>query len=234
MDKVFLADSFVKSFGRHRVLKTATAWARPGAVTVLLGRNGCGKTTLLRCALGFCRAEQGVVRFDGEHVRRPALWRLARRGLFYVPDRNLLSRRLRLGDQLRLVGSRFEGADPEEAIKRLELGPQLSSRPDDMSGGERRRADLALAFVRRPRCLVADEPLTEIEPKDRSVVLGMFREMAARGAGVLITGHEVRDLLSVADDVIWMTAGTTHGVGTTDEARSHYQFRREYLGSRAD
>lgn len=234
MNAVFLADSFVMSFGRHRVLKTATAWARPGAVTVLLGRNGCGKTTLLRCGLGFCRAEQGVVRFDGKHLRHPALWRLARRGLFYVPDRNLLSRRLRLGDQLRLVGSKFEGPDPKEAIERLELGSQLSSHPGHMSGGERRRAELALAFVRGPRCLVADEPLTEIEPKDRSLALDMFREMAARGAAVLITGHEVRDLLSVADDIIWMTAGTTHGIGTPDEARAHHQFRREYLGSRAD
>lgn len=104
--------------------------------------------------------------------------------------------------------------------------------PGPLWGGTGRRADLALALVRRPACLIPDEPLTEIEPKDRGLIAAMLRAQAALGCAVLITGHEVRDLMSVSDYVIWMAAGTTRGLGSPDQARAHDQFRREYLGPR--
>lgn len=134
MDALFLADSFVKSFGKNRVLKSATAWARAGEVTVLLGRNGCGKSTLLRAALGLCTSEVGLVRYDGEAFLRPRLWRLAARGLFYLPDRHLLSRRLRFGDQLELIKTRFGVGDCDEIITRLEVKGLAGVTPREMSG----------------------------------------------------------------------------------------------------
>ena len=229
---LFLADAFVKSFGQNRVLKGASVWGRAGKITVLLGRNGSGKSTLIRCALGLCTAEQGFVRFNGVPILRPHLFGLALQGLFYLPDRRLLSRRMRFGDQLDLIRTRFGVGDPGEIIKQLEVGRFLDAFPDQMSGGELRRAELALALSRRPTCLIADEPLTEIEPKDRALIMEMLRIQAASNTAVLITGHEVRDLLSLSHEVIWMTAGTTHGLGSPEEARAHDQFRREYLGPR--
>jgi ABC-type multidrug transport system ATPase subunit len=222
----------VRSFGLNQVLKSATAWASPGRITVLLGRNGSGKTTLLRCSLGLRWAQQGVVRFRGRVYTRPRLSTLASHGLFFLPDRDLLSRRMRLRHQLEWVGSTFRSGHYADVVERLEIRHVLDAYPHEMSGGELRRAELALAVARRPRCLIADEPLTEIEPKDRDLVMAVLRDQAACNTAILITGHEVDDLLSFSDEVIWMAAGTTHGLGSPEEARAHHQFRREYLGPR--
>lgn len=225
-----MADSFGKSFGRKVVLKAATVWAQAGRISCVLGRNGSGKSTLLRCALGLSSADHGFVRYRGGIHLRPRLWRLAAEGLFYLPDKDLLSRRMTLGAQLALLAGRFGLPEPAWAVERLGASDLLDAYPSEMSGGERRRAELSMALARRPRCLIADEPLSEVEPKDRGVVGLLLRELAASGAAVLVTGHEVRDLLALSDDVIWMTAGTTHGLGTPTQARTHDQFRREYLG----
>jgi lipopolysaccharide export system ATP-binding protein len=232
MDPSFVADSFGKAFWGKPVLKSATLWARPGAVTVLLGRNGSGKTVLIKCALGIIRADRGVVHFTGKTFLRPRLHQLARRGLFYVPDYDLLSRRLRIGAQLDLMASRFRQPARGNWVERLGVADLLDRYPHQVSGGERRRAELAMAMVRRPACLLADEPLGEIEPKDRPTVGEALRELAAAGCAVAITGHEVEDLLRIGDEIIWMVAGTTHGLGTPEEAKGHLQFRSDYLGSR--
>jgi ABC-type multidrug transport system ATPase subunit len=212
------------------VLKAATVWATPGRVTLVLGRNGSGKSTLLRCALGMMRADEGIVRFFGNVYLRPRLWRFASRGLFYLPDRGLLSRRMRFGEQVGLFERRFGVKGGKEIAERVGAQGLLDVYPGQMSGGEERRCEISLAMTRRPRCLIADEPLAEIEPKDRWLVAEGLRDLAQNGSAVLLTGHEVEDLLEIADEVIWMTAGTTHGLGSAAEARAHGQFRREYLG----
>lgn len=227
---IFAADSFRKSFGRKEVLKSASLWATPGRVTAVMGRNGSGKTTLIRAAVGLIRAEQGVVRFAGTSHLRPNLWRLASQGLFYLADRNLLSRRMTLGAQLELVASRFGGAGAEEVLATLEVDGLLDRHRHEVSSGERRRIELALAVARRPTCLIADEPFASIEPRDRELVGTVLRRLADSGVAVLVTGHEVRELLALADEIIWMTAGTTLGLGTPDDARRHHRFRHEYLG----
>jgi ABC-type multidrug transport system ATPase subunit len=206
-------------------------WAAPRRVTVVLGRNGSGKSTLLRCAVGLERADEGTVRYAEELHVRPRLWRLAAGGLFYLPDQGLLSRRMAFGAQLALLTGRFGITDGQAVAERMGAAALMRAYPGQMSGGEKRRCELTLALARRPRCLIADEPLAEVEPKDRGMVASAIRELARSGAAVLVTGHEVEDLLAVADEVIWMTAGTTHGLGSPAEARGHAQFRREYLGS---
>ena len=114
----------------------------------------------------------------------------------------------------------------------LGLTQVLDNGTEELSGGERRRGDLAAALIRRPRCLLADEPLTGIDPADGERVCAALRALAGQGAALVVTGHEVEVLLQLADHVVWMTAGTTHGLGSPEAARAHDQFRREYLGPR--
>lgn len=228
---LFAADSIGKSFGSRTILKAASVWARPGTITVLFGRNGCGKSTLLKIGAGHLRSDHGVVLFAGRAYLRPRLSELASRGLFYLPDRDLLSRRLTVREQIRAVEWRFGGSRTAEVLERLGIGDLLDQTPVQMSGGERRRAEIAAAWIRAPRCLLADEPFAGINPSDAEVLAEALRGMAQQGCAIVITGHEVRQLLDTADDVVWMAAGTTHGMGTPEEAIQHEQFRREYLGA---
>ncbi|CAN5868880.1 hypothetical protein BH23GEM9_BH23GEM9_29680 [soil metagenome] len=105
----------------------------------------------------------------------------------------------------------------------------LEQTPQQLSGGERRRSELALAMVRRPRCLIADEPLRGIDPRDAERLIETLRRMADGGAAVIVSGHEVRTLLDASDDVVWVTAGTSYDMGSPAQASAEDRFRREYL-----
>jgi len=218
-----------KTFGRRPVLREASVWAWPGAVTVMFGRNGEGKTTLLRCGLGLLRAERGVTIFADCRHHRPALHRLAADGLFFLPDRDLLSPQLSLRRQLAGVVNRFPAAVPARFAAILRETDQLDRRPWQLSGGERRRAELGIAGARAPLVLVADEPLRGLAPLDAQAVADYLRLLTAEGCAVLVTGHEARALLDVADHVVWMTGGTTHHLGDRETAFAHDQFRENYL-----
>ncbi len=224
------------------MLKGASLWGDAGSVTALLGRNGSGKTTLLECAFGLARVDYGVVKMGEKIFERPAPHRLARLGVFYLPERDLLSPAHTLERHLKIAASFPRPASLPEATdlacdhvavaERMGIAQVLGQRCFEISGGERRRAELALAFLRSPLCLLADEPFAGITPVDRAVVAGALRDLAGRGCAVVVTGHDVEDVLAVADTVTWMAAGTTHHLGTPEEARRHDQFVREYLGSR--
>lgn len=230
MERVFAADSIRKAHGARMVLTTASVWAAPGAVTVVFGRNGCGKSTLLKIGAGVITADAGVVHFRGAAYLRPRLHRLAARGLFYLPDDGLLVRRLTLGEHLAALRRRFGAALHADDAADLDVAPLLDVPVREYSGGEMRRAEAAVAVARNPVCLLADEPFSGIAPADGERLARVLRRLAARGCGLVVTGHEVPELLHLADEVVWMTAGTTHGLGTAAQASANDQFRREYLG----
>lgn len=230
MAPFFSADSIGKSFGSRAVLKSASIWANEGRITALFGRNGSGKSTLVKIGAGLLAADQGAIHIAGTVHVRPRLPRLARLGLFYLPDRNLLARRLTLREQIRAAEWHFGAERSAEILDRLELSDRLDQTSTQLSGGERRRAEIALAWIRAPRCLLADEPFAAIDPADREMIAAVFVALAREGCAVVISGHDVPQLLEIADDVIWMTSGTTHGLGAPDAAIRHDQFRREYLG----
>lgn len=228
---LFSADSIGKSFGSRTILKAASVWASEGRITVLFGRNGSGKSTLLKIGAGLLRGDHGVIHFDGRNYLHPRLPELASRGLFFLPDRDLLSTRLTVREQIRAVEWRFGRSRTAEILERLAIRHLVDQTPLELSGGERRRAEIAAAWIRAPRCLLADEPFAGINPSDAGVLAEAFRALAREGCAVVVTGHEVRQLMETADDIVWMAAGTTHGLGTPEAAGQHGQFRREYLGA---
>lgn len=227
---LFAADSIGKAFGRNQILKAASAWAFAGEITVLFGRNGSGKSTLLKACVGQVSADFGTVHFDGKVYPRPKLHDLANRGLFYLPDRDLLSPRWTLDDHLKALRWRFGGTESQHILEEMGIVDRTDAHPDEMSGGERRRAEISIARIRRPRCLLADEPFAGINPSDAEAIGTALVQMAESGCAVLVTGHEVPQLMAIATNVVWMTAGTTHWLGPSVEAARHEQFRREYLG----
>jgi ABC-type multidrug transport system ATPase subunit len=227
---ILVADSIAKSFGERRVLSAASLRAVPGQVRALLGRNGSGKSTLLRVACGLMAADSGVVRFAGKAYRRARLGDLARLGLFLLPDQDLLSRAFSVRMQLESIRIRYDGAAVETIAERVGIAAHLDRRPQQLSSGERRRAEIAAALVRRPVCLVADEPFRGISPLDAEVLQQAFRGLASGGCAVVITGHELPTLLACSDHITWCVAGTTHELGRPAEAMRHDPFAREYVG----
>lgn len=234
VNELLVADSIAKSFGTRRILSAATLRAIPGEVRVLFGRNGIGKSTLMKIAVGRAQPDSGVVRFAGRARLTVRLSELAREGLFYLADEDLFSSAFPIRRQLGFIRDTFDGSDVEVAAERAGVAHVLDQRPHELSGGERRRAELAAVLVRRPCCLIADEPYRGISPKDAAVLSSVFRELAGQGCAVVISGHEVHTLLDVADRITWCTAGTTYELGVPSEARKHEAFRREYLGPRTD
>jgi len=218
-----------KAFGRRRVLRSASVWAFPGEVTVLFGRNGEGKSTLLRCGLGLLRADAGVTIMGDTRERFPSLPALARAGLFFLPDRDILAERLSVRRHLCGLLAAF----PDAVLEPLD-GPvtgALDRTPETLSGGERRLLEVWFAEARHPAVLVADEPLRGLSPIVAEAVAGRLRALARRGTAVLVTGHETRALLEIADHVVWMTGGTTHHLGDRAAALAHAQFRLNYLST---
>jgi lipopolysaccharide export system ATP-binding protein len=223
-------ESIGKSFGRRQVLNSASLWVYPGAVTALVGRNGQGKSTLFKIAAGLERADYGIVRYGEDRFTRTRLPDMALRGLFFLPERSLLCRSLTLRKHFDAIEHHFGDRYVDKAVDLLNVGAFLDREAHRLSGGEQRRAELAIAVARGPGCLLADEPFLGIPPRDAEFLTEVFRRLARDGCAVAITGHEVRSLFETADDVLWMTAGTTHALGTPAEAREHHQFVREYLG----
>jgi ABC-type multidrug transport system ATPase subunit len=223
-----VADCVSKRFGERRVLTSGSLRAEPGQVRVILGRNGVGKSTLLKIAVGLVRADSGVVHVAGVPLLAPTLPRLAHAGVFYLPDHELLSATMTLGAQLRLFERRFGRRTAIEAARLARVEEFMDALPSSLSGGELRRAELALALVRRPHCLLADEPFRGIAPIDQESLGSLVRDMAADGCAVVVTGHEVGALMAVADHVTWCTSGTTYELGTPREARAHEALAREY------
>ncbi len=229
MKPILTAESVTKSFGGRRVLSSATLRAVPGELRVMFGRNGIGKSTLLKIAAGWIPADSGAVHFNGRVYLSARLWQLAAAGLFYLPDHDLLSNAFTVRHQLEMIRRQFDGADVADAADRLGIASHLDKRPAQLSGGERRRAELAAVLVRRPTCLLADEPYRGIAPKDAEDLTAIFAALAADGVAVVITGHEVPTLLHAAHHITWCTAGTTYELGPPHIATQHDAFRREYL-----
>jgi ABC-type multidrug transport system ATPase subunit len=227
---ILCADSVGKSYGRRRVLSSASLRVPEGKIVGLLGRMGEGKSTLLKTCAGMAQPDSGWIRFAGVQYFRARLSTLAARGMYYLADDNNLASSLTLRAHIRVVERRYGMANSDQIIAQLKLEPLLDSLPAALSGGEQRRAELAVAMLRRPLCLLADEPFRGIDPLTAELVGSALRQLSAAGCGIVLTGHEVRTLLPYVDTIAWMTAGTTYDLGTPESAWRNEQFQRAYLG----
>lgn len=228
---VFDLDSIGVWYGPRRVLSAASLRARAGGVTALIGRNGTGKTSLLQAGVGLQRFTHGSVRLNGVLYLRPRLATLARAGLFYLPARNILEPTLPVRRQLAAISQYFAGPAVEYVIDLLRLGAVAHQAPQTLSGGELRRAEVAAAIARRPKCLVADEPFRGLDPRDIDLLAGSLRALAGDGAAVVITGHELTTVRAVADAVVWCAGGTTREFPIAADAWSDAQLQDEFLGA---
>jgi lipopolysaccharide export system ATP-binding protein len=213
------------------VLSSASVAAEEGQVVGLLGRMGMGKSTLLNICAGVMRPDSGWVEFAGIRYQQPRLSTLASRGLFYLAESGNLASALTVAEHFDLIERRFGSGDRDHVVQLLDLSNFVDAKTETLSGGEIRRVEMALAMVRRPLCLLADEPFRSVDPIVCELLGTAFRHLASNGCAVIVTGHEVNALKPHLDSVVWVTSGTTYALGSTRAAWEHAQFRREYLGS---
>lgn len=199
-------DSITVSLGGRAILQSAYVDAVPGAITVLVCRSGAGKTTLFEILVGRRRADGGQVRWNGERVPRPSLTLLARRGLFYQPDRPWLAMPLTPADHFALLGPRCDWPGPAEA---LGVTAWLDRPVGTLSGGELRLTEIAIGMALGPTVALLDEPFRGLEPRHREQVAAALRLMAERGAAVLYADHDVESVRRTADRLFSIEQGAT-------------------------
>lgn len=225
-----VADSISKSFAGRRVLTSARLRAEHGRVAGLLGRMGSGKSTLLKICAGLIQAESGWIELNGRKYLRTRRSTLAAQGVFYIGEADNLAWTLTVHEHFNEIERRYGLAERDEIFELLDLKPLLQRKGHALSGGEVKRVEIGLAFARRPSCVLLDEPFRSADPLLCERLGHCFRLLASHGCAVVVSGHEVNQLLPFLDSITWVTSGTTHLLGSVESALAHEAFTREYLG----
>ncbi|MGZ3515640.1 MAG: LPS export ABC transporter ATP-binding protein [Vulcanimicrobiaceae bacterium] len=239
MRQIRLRD-LVKRYGERAVVNGVTADVGTSEVVGLLGPNGAGKTTTFYMVVGLIKPDDGTVLLDngdGEHDLTSApMYQRARRGIGYLAQENSIFRKLSVGDNIRLIWQ-MNGVPKEEQEERLpalleEFGllKFIDARGDSLSGGERRRVEIARAIATEPAFLLLDEPFTGIDPIAVADIQTMIRQLRDRGLGVLITDHQVRETLAIVDRAYILNNGRIEVSGTAQEVLDSPIARQFYLG----
>ena len=231
-------DTIGKSFGDRPVVKSVSLRLGRGEVVGLLGPNGAGKTTCFYIITGLIAADTGTVELDGQDITDLPMYRRARLGIGYLPQEASIFRGLTVEQNIRAI---LEVAEPEAEAREAMLDALLAEfsishlrRASAMalSGGERRRCEIARALATEPNFILLDEPLAGIDP----IAVGDIRDLVAhlkdRGIGVLITDHNVRDTLQIVDRAYILHEGRVLMEGAPDEIVADAEVRRVYLGER--
>ncbi len=227
-----------KTFKSRPVLRDVSLSVKRGEAVGLLGPNGAGKTTSFYCVTGLISPDQGKIYLDGQDITALPMYRRARLGIGYLPQEASIFRGMTVEGNIRAVaevvetdkaaqGELVDALLREFSIEHLRRSPALA-----LSGGERRRCEIARALASRPSFILLDEPLAGIDP----IAVGEIREMVShlkdRGLGVLITDHNVRETLDIIDRAYILHEGTVLFEGSPSEIVAHEGVRRVYLGER--
>ncbi len=231
-----------KSYGSRMVVKDVSLAVGKGEVVGLLGPNGAGKTTSFYMIVGLVRASAGDITIDGRSVEDMPIHRRARLGLSYLPQEASIFRKLNVQDNVRavlelqtdatgrpltaaVIEERLDGLLKDLRVDRLRDSPALA-----LSGGERRRVEIARALATQPRFILLDEPFAGIDPIAVIEIQRIINFLKSRGIGVLITDHNVRETLGICDHAYIISDGNVLAQGTPAEIVANADVRRVYLG----
>ena len=225
-----------KSYGPRTVVKDVHLAVGAGEVVGLLGPNGAGKTTTFYMVVGLVRADDGEITIDGQPVQDLPIHRRSRLGLSYLPQEASIFRKLTVEQNIRAV-LELQGFDAEDVQARVEallgdlhIGHLRTSPALSLSGGERRRVEIARALATSPRFILLDEPFAGVDPiavLDIQQIIGFLKE---RGIGVLITDHNVRETLGICDHAYIINQGAVLAFGKPEEIIYNEAVRKVYLG----
>jgi lipopolysaccharide export system ATP-binding protein len=233
---VIRAQALAKHYDAKVAVQDVSLSLHAGEIVGLLGPNGAGKTTTFYMVVGLVPATHGRVFLDGRNVTAMPMWQRARNGVGYLPQEASIFRKLTVWENVMAVVETLDLNERERrdrtAQQLTELGlEKLARQPAfTLSGGERRRLEIARALATNPRFLLMDEPFSGVDPISVAEVQSIIRKLKARGIGILITDHNVRETLSIVDRAYLIHQGRVLVSGTPSEIVNNPESRRHYLG----
>jgi lipopolysaccharide export system ATP-binding protein len=230
------AQALTKTYGHRTVVKDVTLTFKSGEVVGLLGPNGAGKTTTFYMVVGLVPPTSGTILLDGADITRMPMYQRARSGIAYLPQEPSVFRKLTVEENLRAV-LEFTSLSPkdrankvEEALSELNILALAHSPAYTLSGGERRRVEIARALVLAPRFLLLDEPFAGIDPIAVADIQGIILQMKQKGIGTVVSDHNVRETLKITDEAYIISDGAIFRHGSPSELATDAEVRRVYLG----
>lgn len=231
-----IAQGLLKRFGPRRVVDSVSFDIQRGEVVGLLGPNGAGKTTTFQMMVGLVRPDQGKVFLNGEDLTQAPIYQRARAGISYLPQESSVFRRLSVGENLLAILETLDLSEEEQKerskglMHMLGISHLANHKAYTLSGGERRRTEIARALTLSPFFVLLDEPFTGIDPIAVAEIQKIIRKLTTSGIGLLITDHNVREALGICDRAYILNEGLVLEEGMPDKIASSPKVRKVYLG----
>ena len=235
---MLVAEGLRKKYKQREVVREFGLTLDAGEVVGLLGPNGAGKTTCFYMIVGLVAADAGRIVLDGRDITGDPMYNRARLGVGYLPQEPSVFRKLTVADNIRLVLELREDLEDEDAreaelsslLDELQIGHVADQLGASLSGGERRRCEIARALAARPRLMLLDEPFAGVDPISVGEIQRIVTHLKNRGIGVLITDHNVRETLGICDRAYILAEGRVLAQGAPDALLANPDVRRVYLG----
>ena len=230
------AQHLVKAFAGRRVIEEVTLQLERGEVVGLLGPNGAGKTTTFQMLTGMIRPDAGVIVLDGHDVTAMPFYDRARFGIAYLPQAPFVPRGLTVEQNIRLVlearlaDRAAQKVKMDDLLAEFRLGDLRAKKVGDLSGGQRRRCEIAITLACEPSFAMLDEPFAGVDPHATEEIGQMIHHLAERDIGVLITDHKARELLGIVHRAYVIESGRVLAEGDVAEIIADQDVRRVYLG----
>lgn len=230
------ADNIIKKYKSRTVVKGVSVEVNQGEIVGLLGPNGAGKTTSFYMIVGLIKPNSGTVYLDNKDITQEPMYKRAQQGIGYLPQEASVFRKLSVEDnilsvlQMTKLNKKEQEAKLEELINEFSLGHVRTNRGDLLSGGERRRTEIARALAVDPSFILLDEPFAGVDPIAVEDIQSIVYKLKEKNIGILITDHNVQETLSITDRAYLLFEGSILKAGSAEELAADEQVRRVYLG----
>lgn len=231
------AHNLAKSYARKPVVQDVSLWLNQGEIVGLLGPNGAGKTTCFYMIIGLIEQDRGRITIDGSDIGNLPMHGRARKGLGYLPQEPSIFRKLNVQNNILAILETVRGLTKREKKRQLEelmeefnITHLKKSLGGSLSGGERRRVEIARALATQPQFILLDEPFAGVDPISMNDIKNIIRYLSHRGIGVLITDHNVRETLDICENAFIMGEGRVIAHGSPDQVSRDDKVRQTYLG----
>ncbi len=238
MAKTLRSENLVKIYKKRKVVDKASVQVSKGEIVGLLGPNGAGKTTTFYMIMGMIKPEAGKVFLDDDEITKVPMYKRAKMGIGYLPQENSIFRGLSVEDNLMAVlemtilNSIQRKEKVEQLLEELSIANIRKNKGFQLSGGERRRTEIARALVTDPSFILLDEPFAGVDPIAVEDIMSIVANLKNRGIGILITDHNVHETLSIVDKGYILIEGVIFKHGSADELAKDEEVKKLYLGEK--